>query len=173
MAQQAWDVLGAVVRNRVALGGPAERAAALRELLGPTAHVLEDPGDGPLVALASALSFTRAPWILALACDMPAVTASVLTTLLKQSLERPRAWAIVPRDRQGRPQPLCALYARSARSSLEAAVGRGERSMVRWLAGIDDGRVVWLPFDGASNAFDNANTEEELWRIERRMRVTP
>ncbi len=95
---------------------PAYRHLGLRTLADATP---ERAGPlGGLVALLADGAAADAP-VLALACDMPYVTAPLLRRLLD---EAPEASALAPR-RDGRWEPLCARYRPSA------ALGIGERRL--------------------------------------------
>jgi|SRR5579884_264478 len=83
----------------------------------------EIPRRGPLSGLYSTLPYVRAPWVFAVAADAPFVTADVADELA-------RAWergvqAVVPENRHGVLQPLCALYERGPLLEAAAAVLAG------------------------------------------------
>lgn len=65
-------------------------------------------GRGPLGGLHTALSYARTPWIFVLACDYPFVSSQLLKLL--GNLVSDEFGAIVPRQPDGRLQPLCAFY---------------------------------------------------------------
>ena len=98
---------------------------------------LVDAGEGPLVALTTALRSAREGEVLLLACDMPLVTSTLLTHLRALAGD---ADACVPRI-GGIAVPTCAIYRRDVSDVAEALVGRGARSLrallevisVRWV----------------------------------------
>jgi molybdopterin-guanine dinucleotide biosynthesis protein A len=102
----------------------------------PARH-LSDPGDGPLVALTTALRSAREGEVLLLACDMPLVTPALLRQLHALAGQ---AEACVPRV-DGIAVPTCAIYRRDVVEVAEALVARGERALrslldrlsVRWV----------------------------------------
>ena len=69
--------------------------------------VFEDAGA--LGGLHSALTHARATWALVVSCDLPFVTGELLARLVSYS---GGVEAVAPVQEDGRPQPLCALYAR-------------------------------------------------------------
>jgi molybdopterin-guanine dinucleotide biosynthesis protein A len=69
-------------------------------------------GAGALGGLHAALAACRAPWAAVVSCDLPFVTGGLFARLA--ALSGPDFDAVAPRQRDGRAQPLCALYARDA-----------------------------------------------------------
>jgi molybdopterin-guanine dinucleotide biosynthesis protein A len=89
-------------------------------------------GIGPLGGLHALLLHAGSRPVIALACDLPYVSAALLARLAHASCAAP---VLAPRDREsGKWQALCARYD-SARvlASLEHALARGERSFQGWL----------------------------------------
>lgn len=66
------------------------------------------PGFGAWSALHAALAMARTKWILAIACDLPLVSADLLRMLV--GFTDDSSDAVVPRQADGRLQPLCAFY---------------------------------------------------------------
>ena len=85
------------------------------------------PPWGPLSGLAALFAYARGRRVIALACDMPFVSAALLERLLT---EAPDAVLLAPRDPQtGKWQPLFARYDSAALAPvLERALAAGERS---------------------------------------------
>ncbi|MBI4469061.1 MAG: molybdenum cofactor guanylyltransferase [Acidobacteria bacterium] len=82
-----------------------------------------DPGKGPLHALQLALEASGTDWVLNLACDLPFISGAFLQLLASHA----SCWqAVVPLDREGQSQPLCALYHRSAIAEVRALLQEGE-----------------------------------------------
>jgi molybdopterin-guanine dinucleotide biosynthesis protein A len=99
------------------------------EPLPPSAHVLDDPeGIGPIGGLCALFEAARARPALAVACDMPHVTAALLERLWR---EQPSACVLAPRDPEtGKWQPLFARYEPGrVLPVFRAAIARGVRSM--------------------------------------------
>lgn len=94
---------------------------------------------GPVAALVQTLEMLQAQpgarpeWLLLLACDMPNLSAPVLSTW-RQGLAdiSPSALAYLP-QRQGRWEPLCGFYRATALDDLRQYVAAGGRSFQPWL----------------------------------------
>jgi molybdopterin-guanine dinucleotide biosynthesis protein A len=65
-------------------------------------------GRGPLGGLHAALAYAQTSWIFLLACDYPFVSAELIRTLREEISDE--FGAVVPRQADGRLQPLCAFY---------------------------------------------------------------
>jgi molybdopterin-guanine dinucleotide biosynthesis protein A len=147
----------ATVADPVVLVAPAGHPAAG---LGPP--VLNDPGEGPLAAVATALAGLDTPRVLVLAADHPDLHPALLRLLA--SVEAP---AVVCR-RAGRLEPLVAVYERVpalavARAML--AVPDGDRS-VRGLLTALGARVLeepeWRVADPDGRSFEDLDDPAAL-----------
>lgn len=81
---------------------------------------------GPLAGLAAGLERTETPWIFALACDMPFITAELIERLagFREGVD-----AVVPVV-QGYPQPMAAFYRTDCQGCLgEILNGNGKQSL--------------------------------------------
>lgn len=85
---------------------------------------------GGLRALLLAAQSSNEQAVLALACDMPFVSARLLGRL---ATEKPGALALAAREGELW-QPLCARYSVAALSAVDAALDAGERSLQRVFA---------------------------------------
>jgi len=127
--------------------------------------VIPDPvaETGPLAGLWAALEHTSAEWNLVVACDMPQLRRDFLAYVLKTAEDS--VDLILPLDRQGRPEPLCAVYSRRCRPAIAEAVRGGVRKMTDAFAAL---RVRQLPFadyarfDPQGTLFTNWNTQAEM-----------
>jgi molybdopterin-guanine dinucleotide biosynthesis protein A len=113
------------------------------ELLGIPVHIVRDPEPygGPLVAVAAALQATNASTALLVGGDMPALQASVLTSLIR-ALERGGADVVLlesPGPVQSMPAALRVTAARAAATKARAEGARALRALYGRL------RVVTLP----------------------------
>jgi molybdopterin-guanine dinucleotide biosynthesis protein A len=70
------------------------------------------PGFGGWSAVHAALARSDTEWVFVLACDLPFITVEFLKLLAKST--RDELEAVMPRQADGRLQPLCAFYRRSA-----------------------------------------------------------
>ena len=132
--------------------------------------VVEDqtPGAGPLGGIAAALAASGAEWNLIVACDMPLVTVEFLGWLLAAAREA-AADIVMPLDRRGQDEPLCAVYGRRCRGTIEGALGSGVRKVTEAFAGLRVRRVgpeAYAALDPAGNLFANLNTAAE-WEAAR------
>jgi len=164
-------------RAAAALGAIATRisiVSARPESVGLNLPVVEDiyRDCGALGGLHAALSACRAPWAAVVSCDLPFVTGELFARL--RGLRTEDAAAIVPRQPDGRPQPLCALYSPARCLELAARLlHEGERrprvllqqARTRWvvpeeLADLSDAELFFL----------NVNTPTDYERARERMK---
>lgn len=125
--------------DAIAVSGDAARFAAC----GSPVVVDELPGLGPLGGLAAALAWSRAPWLLAVAGDMPYLLAAAIERLLSHRADD--VDAVAPRV-GGLPEPLFALYSPRCAEVLARRLAAGRYKASGLLT--DEGlRVVWLPED--------------------------
>jgi molybdopterin-guanine dinucleotide biosynthesis protein A len=85
------------------------------------------PNQGPLGGIVSALEWSPRSRVFAVACDMPFLDARVIELLLARSGE-----LVVPIV-AGRPDPLHAVYSRSALEVVRARLARGRRKVASLL----------------------------------------
>lgn len=121
-------------------------------------------GSGPAGGLLAALEHATTPFVLVVACDMPAVGAPLLALLR----DRDERWdAVVPVVR-GLVEPLCARWAVRAAPSFRAAVEAGERKMASLLEGFAVERLqedVLRIVDPELALTDNVNTPADAARL--------
>lgn len=151
LGQTVLRAVEAAAGSAVLVGNPC-----IGPLLGYPAIPDLYPGEGPLGGILAALASSRAEWNLVTACDMPGLSAQFLRGLL-EAAERSGAAALLPAAPGEPPQPLCAVYRRSARELLGAAFDRGVRKMAEALREL---RVEVLPVTEVA-WFENVNTPEE------------
>jgi len=84
------------------------------------------PGEGPLMALASALASGTSDRNLLVACDLPEIPAPLVRGLLEAALT---ADAVVPVNVDGVPEPLLAVYRRRLLQDAEVLLAAGERRL--------------------------------------------
>ncbi len=124
------------------------------------------PQAGPLAGLWSGALTLPFPYFVAGACDMPffnpRLALGLLHLLVEDDLD-----AAVPRDAQGREQPLHGVYRRAAFLEAAARALRQEQYAIRAAWPYLRLRIVppdlWRRWDPDGLAFRNANTPEE-WR---------
>lgn len=125
------------------------------------------PGGGALGGLYTGLLEASFPFILAVACDMPFLSVSLLAYMA--GLPR-RYDVLIPRltDTRGglsHLEPLHALYGRPCLGPMRDILERGERRIIRFFPQM---RVrylepeEWARFDPAGLSFRNINTPQDL-----------
>ena len=98
----------------------------------------EPAGAGPVAAIEAGLRLVETPIVAVLAVDMP-WGGAVLPDLVRRLLATPAdVDALIPRDADGRDQPLCAVYRTAgladALARMESTAGVSVRSVVALLA---------------------------------------
>lgn len=135
------------------------------------------PDAGPLSGIATALSATKTPWCLILACDMPFLSHEWLKFLLVQIAQSeskagasqsnsgaPRQTDIIIPETERGLEPLCAVYRSTCAPTLAAALGREVRKVTDAIATLNLNRVTeeeWRRFSPGGNLFGNLNTWED------------
>jgi molybdopterin-guanine dinucleotide biosynthesis protein A len=127
------------------------------------------PQWGALGGVHAALAAARTEWCLVVACDLPFVTADLFTRMaaLRENHE-----AVVPIQRDGRPQPLCSFYRIDpCLNRATELIKTGERRPVDLLRSV---KSRWLAFaeledlDHAEQFFVNINTPEDYYEATRK-----
>ncbi|MDR3763430.1 MAG: molybdopterin-guanine dinucleotide biosynthesis protein B [Acidobacteriota bacterium] len=142
--------------NVVALGaGPLP---AMLENLPRLADARE--WSGPVAAIFAAHRWAPgAAWIFC-ACDHPNVAEKHVRWLLEQ--RRPGRWAVIPRQEDGYPAPMLALYEPQALAALTRRAMVEENASPRWLLRVPKVDSPDLPAE-LLTGWHNVNTREE-WR---------
>ena len=121
---------------------------------------------GALGGIHAALSAAQSDWIIAVACDLPFVTRDLFERL--KSFADDSFDAIVPRQPDSRPQPVCALYRReTCLPEIERLVSAGEHTPRALLSNVRTRYVEFTELSdlpGAENFFVNLNTPEDFER---------
>jgi molybdopterin-guanine dinucleotide biosynthesis protein A len=115
------------------------------------------PSAGPLAGIEAGLAAARNEVIFAVACDMPYVTTEVaqLAVAAARSCD-----AAIPRI-DGRPEPVCGAYRRTALPFITGAVNTGRFKAAELAAELD---VTWL--EGLDpQLFRSLNTPADLERF--------
>ncbi|MBQ2651756.1 MAG: molybdenum cofactor guanylyltransferase [Clostridia bacterium] len=122
------------------------------------------PEIGPMGGIASVLSALEADAVLVLACDTPYLSPELITRLTDAFKANPDAGCICCTDADGRYQPLCAIYARSALPCFLEAIAQGKYAL-RYV--IDQLKTIRLTLDKTltDQAAANINTPEEYKNI--------
>ncbi len=113
--------------------------------------------SGPLAGLEAGLEAARNEVLFAVACDMPYVTQEVAQIAIAAAR---RCDAAIPRI-DGRPEPVCGAYRRSALPFVTGALNSGRLKMADVAAELD---VTWL--EGLDQQlFRSLNTPSDLERF--------
>lgn len=86
------------------------------------------PGEGPMMAVASALERSENDLNFAVACDVPILPTPLLMRLLREA--RSGADIVVPVTPESRYEPLFAVYRKRVKPLLDRALDRGARRIV-------------------------------------------
>ena len=121
------------------------------------------PSRGPLSGLAEALVRMRTSHLLALAVDLPQMTATELRRLWE--LAQP-GWGVVPAGEKGF-EPLAAIYPREAAPFAQAALDSGELSLQAFVETLRRENQIRLhPLtESERRFFENVNTPDDLRRV--------
>lgn len=120
---------------------------------------------GPLAGFLAGMSACATPYLVAVPCDTPHFPADLVARLAAAVLAEGAeiAMAATREEGQVRLQPVFCLMAVSLKDSLIAFTQGGQRKVDRWAG---SRRCATVVFDDAA-AFANANTLEELQRLQR------
>lgn len=163
-----------VERAAAALGGVCGRISVVSSKPDAAAFGLPTVPDlfggrGALGGLHAALAHASAEWAAVLSCDLPFVTAALFERLA--SLRGPDADAVAPLQPDGRPQPLCAFYARAACLPVIEELLRADELRPRAL--LARVRTRWASFaelgglENSGHFFKNVNTPEDFVEAQR------
>lgn len=124
-------------------------------------------GCGALGGLHAALAACQADWALIVACDLPFVSAPFLRFLTERATTDTEA--VIPRQRDARLQPLCALYRRApCLTAITALLQQGEKRVHTLLARLERVRAVaWEEYAALPNSewlLFNVNSPDDYAR---------
>jgi molybdenum cofactor guanylyltransferase len=117
------------------------------------------PDQGPLMAIASALEISDNELNLIVGCDVPRIRLPVVRRMLAQAEE---ADAVIPVTKDGKEQPLFAVYRRSARGAMNDVLASGGRR-IRDI--YDSCRVGFVELE-EDDWFANLNTRADYERFQ-------
>ena len=148
------------------------RVVGSREIFARFAPVVEDvfPDRGPLGGIHAALQASSAGLNFILAVDMPFVSLAFLQYLISEARTAADAAVVVPR-RDGRWQPLCAVYRQKFADAAEAALLAGRNKIDPLFIAAETKVIDEVQMDRAGfpeSIFRNLNTLEELEEQQRR-----
>jgi molybdopterin-guanine dinucleotide biosynthesis protein A len=158
MLGRTVDLLRPLVDDLFLVADAAGTYAGLGLPIIPDIH----PGCGAVGGIHAALRHAAHPLVLCVACDMPHLGRGVIELLL--TLARTGEDALIPRI-GGLPEPLLAVYGRSACAGFEQAIATGR---FRVMQALDGRRVRFIDepelraVDPGLRSFVNVNTPGEL-----------
>lgn len=170
---RAYEAASAIAEEIWVLLADPQDEPRIRETLRarPLRFVFDqEPGAGPLGALAGALPRIRSDYALLMAVDYPFITGSFLRSLRAHLEAQPQKPDVLVPIWQGIPQVTCAFYRCSLREELQEALNSGERSLRRFVEGLPPGRLahveeaVWRTW-GPPHVFQSVNTPEDYERL--------
>ena len=120
------------------------------------------PGEGPLAGLEAGLGqLPPGSWAAFSAVDLPHLTPELWAVLA--GFRTPEAQAMIGHSKDGRAQPLAALYHVSALGQVNELLNAGERRMGALLERLRVVDVAWEHLEGAApQAFYNVNRTGDL-----------
>lgn len=164
------DVLYDVVEDIVLIANDQDIAAAVRLACRPDAI----PGLGALGGILTALRWAGERGdhaILAVACDMPFLSAALLRLLVARAEQDDEPDAVLPESTGPRGiEPLCAYYATTCLPPIERAVSDGDHRMIGFHDEVNVARIPLASvrgFGDPARIFLNINTREDRTAAER------
>ena len=121
---------------------------------------------GPLAGFLAGLEHCETPWLVTVPCDTPDFPVDLVDRLAAGAVAEDADIAVAATREPGaiQPQPVFCLMRADLLESLVRFTNTGQRKVDRWTAGH---RCATVVFDEAE-AFANANTPEELQRLQAR-----
>lgn len=124
------------------------------------------PHQGPLVGLYTALLFSPNEWLFVKATDMPFLVHDLAAMM---SAARDESCDVLVPMRNGRYEPLFALYHHRCIPSIVDAVERGERKLVTFYKKVKVKELAeeeWRTVDPEGLSFKNVNTPGDMEQLE-------
>jgi molybdopterin-guanine dinucleotide biosynthesis protein A len=115
------------------------------------------PGYGPIGGISAALAEAQYERTFVTACDIPTIHHGLIAGLLRLGRHRD---IVVPRTRDGRLEPLHAVYGRSVLPEIERLIEQGEKRIRHVYEAVDTCFVALRP----DQALANINTPDEYSR---------
>lgn len=167
MLERQIRLLRSVARRVVVVGGSLEYSTKFDVPVAPDVV----SGRGPLAGINTALLQTRTEFNLVLGCDLPFVNRCLLGFLAAHAIAA-GSDVTVPRSREGRVEPLCAVYRRRALHAIRTSLAAGQNKLSNFFPKV---RCVFIPWSDLARAgfqpsvFDNMNTPEDYDYARRRL----
>ena len=162
-AELAYDALKSVCEKRITTVIREKKAKVMPEQLTATRYIYDLYENlGVLAGVHAALKECNSEFAIILACDMPFVTDKTIVQLAEIMLEQD-ADAVVPKQTDGRLQPLCAIYrVKECLSKLEVLLESKEsKSAQHFLKKLRVKSIKQSRFDVTKDVFFNVNSLED------------
>ncbi len=119
------------------------------------------PHNGPLSGLEAALLHSSSEWNLILACDLASTNPDFLTLICREAQSLESSFdCLVPRECDGKLQPLSAMYRRRCLAEFSGALDRGELRLLDAVARL---QAAYSETEG-TEVFQNVNTPAQWTR---------
>jgi molybdopterin-guanine dinucleotide biosynthesis protein A len=170
MLERQIRVLRSVARRVAVVGGPAGYLNEFEVPIVPDAV----RNRGPLGGIYTALLESRTEFNLVLGCDLPCVSRDLLACLALRAMAD-GSDVTVPVSRDGRLQPLCAVFRRRAIYAVRTRLALGENKLRGFFPKVRCTAIPWRELANAgfrASVFDNMNTPEEYEYARKRIEGT-
>jgi molybdopterin-guanine dinucleotide biosynthesis protein A len=170
MLHRQIRLLRTVARRVVVVGGATDYMGRFDVPVVPD----ELPGRGPLAGIYTALLKSRTEFNIVLGCDLPFVNGRMLAFLVGRAMNS-GSDVTVPCSRDGRPQPLCAVYRRRALYAVRTRLALGANKISGFFPMVHCNAIPWREVAGAGftpSVFDNMNTPEEYEYVRKRIEAS-
>lgn len=167
MLERQVRLLGSVARRTAIVGTSAGYLADLNVPCLPDAVA----GHGPLGGIYTALLESRTEYNLIIGCDLPFISRRLLTWLALRAMAD-GSDATVPCSRDGRLQPLCAVYRRRALYAVRTRLELGENKPSGFFSMVHYRKIPWREMAEAgfrASVFENMNRPEDYQGVRKRM----
>lgn len=183
MIERQAQLLRQVTSGIVVMGWPAALSLPVKQKSMRGVHWWPDilENRGPLGGIYAALERSRTEYNLFLGCDLPFMEAAFLEFLGQRALDS-QADVTIPKSRERRLIPVCAVYRRRARQAIRKNLEAGENKITRFYPNVQCEIIPWREISRAgfgTRLFENMNTKHdyenvkmELSKMNRERRLT-
>jgi molybdopterin-guanine dinucleotide biosynthesis protein A len=169
LLQHVVDRIAPLFHELIIVRAPGQQLPSIESSL--AVRIVDDafPGAGPLGGIYTGLGAATAERCLAVACDMPLLSAPLL-----RELQRRAAVCDVVMPVLAYSEPLHALYSRVCLEPMRARLDAGQLKITGFLGAV---HVCYMreaecrALDPELRSFVNTNTEEDLLRVETILRA--